>query len=434
MSERSDGIRRGGSMRDRARLVQARKRSLHLSGLSALGLAVAGSGAALAGLPDAPSLAFVLQCLALGVIALLAPAQRPLRRAVPALAIAVTAALLLVVALDIALQGSTLLPLEIAAATILLPTLGAQLAGRLQRALAIVGGAVLLLAAAAVSGMEVSGLLHFALALGFVAGVSLVAGHAVAVARAARVKRHDELRRSMLAERRRTRAREEMVANLSHDLRNPLAVALGFAEMAEDELLPADDRAQALSGLRRSLWEMSQLVENVLDGSAEQAGALTPALEPVELAPLCDDALAATRVLLRRRPIELSCAIERGVVVLADRQRLVRVLGNLLGNACKYTVVGQISLEAAACGAHATIRVRDTGPGIAPDALPHIFDRFRRGHHGGPAGAGLGLAIAHRLAERMGGRLEVESELGVGSTFILTLPLVAAERREPVAA
>jgi two-component system sensor histidine kinase BaeS len=213
------------------------------------------------------------------------------------------------------------------------------------------------------------------------------------------------------------------MANLSHDLRNPLAIALGFAEMAEDDALSHDDRAHALSGVRRALWEMQQLVENVLDGSADQAGALVPSPEPLDLESLCRESLAATHILLRRRPIVLTGALEPELLVFADRHRLARVIANLLGNACKYTIAGEIHLQTRSNGRSAVIRVQDTGPGIAADALPHIFDRYRRAHAGGPGGAGLGLAIAHRLTECMGGTLDVASAVGVGSTFTVTLPL-----------
>ena len=117
--------------------------------------------------------------------------------------------------------------------------------------------------------------------------------------------------------------------------------------------------------------------------------------------------------------------------VTGDASMLRQVFANLLGNAVKYTVAGEIRLQTLTCGRFAVIRVQDTGPGIAPDALPHIFDRYRRAHAGGPAGAGLGLAIAHRLTERMGGTLEVESELGSGSTFTITLPLCETRLAPP---
>ncbi|MEW6272504.1 MAG: ATP-binding protein, partial [Thermodesulfobacteriota bacterium] len=95
---------------------------------------------------------------------------------------------------------------------------------------------------------------------------------------------------------------------------------------------------------------------------------------------------------------------------------------------------GEIRLEASRCGAFAVLRVTDTGPGIAAADLPYIFDRFRRANDGARGGVGLGLAIAHRLAERMGGTLEVESTLGVGTTFSLALPLAAGAERTPAAA
>jgi len=304
---------------------------------------------------------------------------------------------------------------------------------RLLVAVSVLVAVAALLLVAATMGTPGAVLAPLAVVVAALAGGLLVAARREARG-APRARRAAALRRDVLRARRRMRAREDLVANLSHDLRNPLAIALGFSEMAEDDCLSAEERAQALTGLRRSLWEMSQLVENVLDGSADDAGALSPTLDPVELGPLCDDLVAATRVLLRHRPITLSCSVEPGLCALADRQRLLRILGNLLGNACKYTVAGEIRLEATVCGRFAVIRVRDTGPGIAPDAMPYIFDRFRRAHRGGPGGAGLGLAIAHRLTERMGGSLEASSELGVGSTFLVTLPLAAAAGAHSVAA
>lgn len=307
--------------------------------------------------------------------------------------------------------------------------------GTWPRALLLSLGGLAVLAVAVATEVPGAVLLPLALSLTLAVAAGLLATFGLDSDRARRERRHAALRRDVLRDRRRMRAREELVANLSHDLRNPLAIALGFSEMAEDEDLSGDERAQALSGLRRSLWEMSQMVENVLDGSADEAGALTSSLEPVDLEPLCADLVSATRVLLRRRPVTLSGDVESGLLVLADRQRLLRVLGNLLGNACKYTQSGEIRLEATLCGRFARIAVRDTGPGIAPDAMPYIFDRYRRAHRGGPAGVGLGLAIAHRLTERMGGTLEASSALGFGSTFVVTLPLAEpGESRQSFAA
>ena len=417
-----------------ARLVHARRDTLGITGEVALVLAAAGSMATLLGVAGAPSGSFVVQCFALGLLALVAIRSHPLRAYVPALSIGVAVSLVAIVVLEAARPGDAVIPLEIASCVALLPLLLMQIAGWRRRSIVVCGGAATVLVLAALSGVPGMMLLRLGSALAFAVAVALIAVAGIDARRARNAHRDARLRRSMARARLMTKAREDMVANLSHDLRNPLAIALGFSEMAADDDLSLDERERALSGLRRSLCEMSQLVENVLDGSADQAGASAPALEPLELTGLCEDAVAATRILLRHRPIELTGRIESGIVVLADRQRLVRVLGNLLGNACKYTAAGEIRLQTVSCGRYAVIRVQDTGAGIAADAVPFIFDRFRRAHEGGPAGVGLGLAIVHRFVEHMGGTLDVETELGVGSTFTVTLPLAAAERGESVAA
>lgn len=417
-----------------ARRVHARRDALGITGEVALVLAAAGSMAALLGVSGAPSGSFVAQCFALGLLALVAIRTHPLRVYVPALSIGVAVSLVVIVVLEAARPGDVVIPLEIAGCVAILPLLLMQIVGWRWRSIVMGGGAATVLVLAALTGVPGTALLQLASALVFAVGVALIAVAGIDARRARYARRHARLRRTMARVRRTTEAREEMVANLSHDLRNPLAIALGFAEMAADDDLTLEERERALSGLRRSLCEMSQLVENVLDGSADQAGATAPSLEPLDLAGLCEDAVAATRILLRHRPIELTGRIEPGVVVLADRQRLVRVLGNLLGNACKYTAAGEIRLQTVSCGRFAVIRVQDTGAGIAADEVPFIFDRFRRAHEGGPAGVGLGLAIAHRFVEHMGGTLDVETELGVGSTFTVTLPLAAVERGESVAA
>lgn len=426
MTDRPDPIRTAErGPRERARLHRVRRRGPSLTGLTALALAAASSTAALLGAPGAPSIAFVVQCFALGVLALVAPSLPRLRRATSGIAVGAASLLVLCVGIEVVRGGATL-PLEIAACAAVLPLLAAQLGRRGTRIAIITGAALAVFAVAALCGLHGAPLWRLGIAIAFAAAFALAVADLL-VESHERADRHlRRVRGAMLRERQRTQAREELIANLSHDLRNPLAIALGFAEMAEDDSLSPDDRASALSGIRRSLWEMSQMVENVLDGSADQAGALVALPEPLDLEALCEEALAATQILLRRRPIVLEGSLEPGLLVFADRNRLARVIGNLLGNAVKYTVAGEIHLQTLACGRSAVIRVRDTGPGIAPDALPYIFDRYHRAHAGGPAGAGLGLAIAHRLTERMGGVLEVTSELGAGSTFTVTLPLCEA--------
>lgn len=423
MTDRPDPTRSAErSIRERARLARAHRRGLYLTGLTALALAAAASTAALLGAPGAPSPAFVVQCLAIGLVSLAMPSLPRVRRAISGIAAGSATMLVLCVGLE-SVRGGAALPLEIAACAALLPLLAAQMGNRRARVTTVAGAAVAVLSVAAVAGMRGAALWHLGIAIGFAATFAIVVADVLVDTRERQDRHLHRVRGTMLRERRRTQSREELIANLSHDLRNPLAIALGFAEMAEDDGLSADDRENALSGIRRSLWEMMQMVENVLDGSADRAGALAASPEPLDLEALCDEALAATSILLRRRPIVLTGDLEAGLLVFADRNRLARVIGNLLGNAVKYTAAGEIRVQTLSCGSFAVIRVQDTGRGIAPDALPHIFDRYRRAHTGGPAGAGLGLAIAHRLTEHMGGALEVTSEVGVGSTFTVTLPL-----------
>jgi signal transduction histidine kinase len=416
-------------VRARGRLVRARRKTLAVGGQTALLLAAAASATSMiTGRDGGPSLSFVVQCFALGVTGLAALRVRRLRAATPAVSVAVPAGLVAVLAIELVRTGTHVVPLLVAGAGAALTALAVQLAHAPRRGLVVGAAVAALVAAATLAGVRGAELAQLGLALAFAGGVALVAAQGLDASRARRERQDIARRRAVARERRTMAAREEMVANVSHDVRNPLAIALGFAEMAADAELPAEERAQALAGVRRSLWEISQLVENVLDGSADRAGALEPTRQPVALDELCRDALASTQVLLRTRPITLAGSIEPGLSVIADRHRLTRVLGNLLGNACKYTERGEIRLEAVRRGDAAVVRVSDTGPGIAPTELPYIFDRFRRANDGGRGGVGLGLAIAHRLAERMGGTLEVESTPGTGSTFSLTLPLAAAER------
>lgn len=403
----------------RARLAVDRRELLRLVGTASLVIGVASGAATLAAGPaDGPSASFAVQCLALGGAAWGAARMQRLRKLAPRLSLGATLALLAAIALEVLRSGEEVATIAAASTVALLPVLAVQVTGGSRRAIVVLAVAGVVLLAARGGGVSSAQLVSLGAALALGLGIALAV-----------VQRLEHVRRPALRETSRpstspSRAIDEgddAIANLSHDLRNPLAIAVGFAEMAADAELPPDERAGALDGLRRSLWDITQLVENVLDGSADQAGALHPTCERVAVEPLCREALAATRVLLRGRPIVLVESVEPGLAVLADRHRLGRVLANLLGNAAKYTERGEIALHAARRGDTAVIRVSDTGPGIPPEAVPFIFDRFRRAHDGG-RGAGLGLAIARRLTERMGGSLEVESTLGVGSTFSIVLP------------
>lgn len=213
----------------------------------------------------------------------------------------------------------------------------------------------------------------------------------------------------------------EGVAHLGHDLRHSLAVALGYSEMAGDADLVDTERERALGGVRRSLRELDDMIGHLLEGAADEVGRLRLASEPIDIAALFAELGDALRVLLRGRPVLV--AVDDGGIgtVRGDRRRLGRVLGNLLDNAAKHTERGEIALRARRTGDLVVFEVRDSGPGIAPEDLPRIFEPWRQAANAGQGGFGLGLAISRRLAERMGGTLEAASGPG-GSSFLLRLP------------
>jgi signal transduction histidine kinase len=226
------------------------------------------------------------------------------------------------------------------------------------------------------------------------------------------------------------RARDEVIANLSHDMRNPLAVATGYAAMVSDDDLPTEDRGHALARLQSSLWQLVCMTENLLISSADEAGALALTPEAVPLGPVFEELAGATAILAQGKPITVKTEVSPGVVVLADRQRLIRTLNNLVGNAVKYTTRGEIRLVVREGGGSAIMEIHDTGIGIPASQLSTIFQRYNQVKDEGRDGVGLGLAIAKLLAERMGGTLEVESKERVGSCFTLRLPALAAPRVE----
>jgi signal transduction histidine kinase len=148
-----------------------------------------------------------------------------------------------------------------------------------------------------------------------------------------------------------------------------------------------------------------------------------PERRPVELDVVCLEVLRQTRDL--RHDVKVTLSEEDQVTVLGDRDQLKQMVLNLVENAIKYTPAGgEVTLSLTKNETHAELRVKDTGPGIPPDVLPHIFQRFYRGNQRGlMGGTGLGLAIADRIARSHGGSIQVDSEVGQGSEFAVYLPV-----------
>ncbi len=222
-------------------------------------------------------------------------------------------------------------------------------------------------------------------------------------------------------------AKSEFLSRMSHELRTPLNAILGFGQLLERS--PLEERQHRhtehiLKGGRHLL----ALIDEVLEISRIESGSLGISVEPVHLAQAVSDALELIAPIADEHEVTIETEIgdHADVYVLADLQRLKQVLLNLLSNAVKYNLPeGRIRIKAWADGQTLTLAVSDTGPGIAAADLPRLFAPFDR--LGAEAtrveGTGLGLTLSRRLAEAMGGSIEVESELGAGSTFQLRLAL-----------
>jgi signal transduction histidine kinase len=219
-------------------------------------------------------------------------------------------------------------------------------------------------------------------------------------------------------------ARDDLLATVSHDLKTPLNVILmTLGSMAGS---PREQRAaKDLENLQRSAQRMDRLIRDLLDSARLEAGGLPMELELVSAARLAEEAFAALLPLAQNKGVQLkSTLVGEMPEVRADTSRIQQVLSNLISNAIKFTPAGgEVVLRAERSGRQVRFAVRDTGPGIAQSELTHLFERFWQAQSTAHLGTGLGLSIARGIVLAHGGRLWVESRLGVGSTFYFTLPV-----------
>lgn len=225
------------------------------------------------------------------------------------------------------------------------------------------------------------------------------------------------------------RARRELVANASHDLRSPLAALHGYLETLQ--LLPAlsaGERAGYVDAALRSAGRLRALVDELFELARLDAPEFRPTLEPAALADLAHDVVGGFGTRAAERGVALHVRPAGSVpLVRADVALVERALTNLLDNALRHTPASgavEVSVEGAGPD-HVAVAVRDTGEGIGPGALPHVFERFYRADPARPAdgGGGLGLAIVRRVAQLHGGDVRVESTPGAGAAFTLVLPV-----------
>ncbi|MGF1938269.1 MAG: HAMP domain-containing sensor histidine kinase [Nostoc sp. ChiQUE02] len=219
--------------------------------------------------------------------------------------------------------------------------------------------------------------------------------------------------------------RREVIGDMTHELRTPLTVVRGYLEELADGEIEASP--EIYRRLAKETRRLERLVNDLQELSKAEAGYLPINIKQVNLRPLLESLVEKfTDQLLEDGPVLLLQCPSVLPLVLADIDRTEQVLVNLLGNAVRYTNEGSITIAVGTEASQLWIAVMDTGIGIAPENLPHVFERFwradqSRDRHSG--GTGIGLTISRRLIELQGGQIQVESELGVGSTFRFFLPL-----------
>ena len=226
-----------------------------------------------------------------------------------------------------------------------------------------------------------------------------------------------------------TRARDEMLGVVAHDLRNPLnTIVMGASLMLEVIADPESRLSRQAQMVHRAAERMNRLIQDLLDVRRIDTGRMEIDLRTEEVDGLLKEAMDMLRPLATAASLELTCNVdERLPRVAADSARILQVLSNLVGNAIKFTPAGgTVRLRAEPADREVRFAVSDTGPGISADQLPHIFGRFWQGARADRRGIGLGLAIAKGIVEAHGGRIWVESQVGVGSEFIFTLPVADA--------
>lgn len=219
--------------------------------------------------------------------------------------------------------------------------------------------------------------------------------------------------------------RREVIGDMTHELRTPLTVVRGYLEELADGEIEASP--EIYRRLAKETRRLERLVNDLQELSKAEAGYLPINIQRVNLRPLLESLVEKfTDQLLEDGPVMLLQCPSVLPPVLADVDRTEQVLVNLLGNAVRYTNEGSITITVGIDASQLWIAVSDTGIGIAPENLPHVFERFwradqSRDRHSG--GTGIGLTISRRLIELQGGQIQIESELGVGSTFRFFLPL-----------
>ena len=222
-----------------------------------------------------------------------------------------------------------------------------------------------------------------------------------------------------------SRAQEEVLAAVAHDLRNPLNLLSMTTELLREPDLAPERRNTAFAINARAVQRMNRMIGDLLDAVRLAAGHPFLNLGPCDIAEVIAETIDSFQARAAEQGIALVLSPEPpSVIVQADRERLLQMMDNLVGNALKFTPrSGRVSIGACVDGGELRVSVADTGPGIPEEERERLFDRFWQARDADRRGLGLGLHIAKAIAEAHGGRLWVESTVGSGSTFYFAMPL-----------
>ncbi|MNS46746.1 Signal transduction histidine-protein kinase BarA [compost metagenome] len=222
------------------------------------------------------------------------------------------------------------------------------------------------------------------------------------------------------------RYKDELLAIFSHELRTPLNFIIGFASLLEEEFVDPLSPAQRtyVSRIMLGADRMLGLVDSLLDLARLRSGRLHLSPAELDLQPILEDVITGMRPLAAERGLQLEADLAVPHQVVGDRRWIAQALAHMLGNAIKFTPSGRIDVRAYVEGDRAIVEVSDTGPGIASEDLPRVFERFRQldmGATRAAGGTGLGLAIVKEVVEAHAGEVGVRSDLGAGTTFWFSL-------------
>lgn len=227
------------------------------------------------------------------------------------------------------------------------------------------------------------------------------------------------------------RERSAFLAGLSHELRTPLNAILGFAHILESEVDgPLSDEArESLEIIRTSGEHLRQLIDDILELSALETGNLQLSRSPVDVHQVAEEVIREATATVANKPLTLEVEGPGGLYAFADKRRVRQILTNLVSNATKFTMRGSVTVRVEGLGSFVVVTVRDTGPGIPREQTAAIFEEYRQlGDATARGGTGLGLAITKRLVLMHGGTIDVNSEMGRGSTFTVSLPRCEANQ------